>query len=218
MAQDDPRHVQHLESPELATMAGPKETQWNMNSIVLLICGITYTLFDILASWVMKRDIGPFAWVQNFTTDLVLRFFIGVFEAGFFSGNQPSTSSSAFAPRSLRITFVLASATLAGAFGGCIGYGVGHLLAMAALKASVLVLLPNLPSVATWLDEGEKRNTISRVEDGAGGFTRERANRREILETCFAPPMVARYFAHLANAVFLSELAYFALTIVTNPG
>lgn len=29
--------------------------------------------------------------------------------------------------RSVRIAFVLASATAAGAFGGCIAYGVGHL-------------------------------------------------------------------------------------------
>jgi len=36
--------------------------------------------------------------------------------------------------RSVRIAFVLASATAAGAFGGCIAYGVGHLNGAAGLE------------------------------------------------------------------------------------
>ena len=83
--------------------------QTNMNSaqysIVLTVFGIAYTVFDVPANWIMKRYIRPshwlallmlcwgaltvgFAWAQNFTTVLVLRFFIGVFEAGFFPGKH----------------------------------------------------------------------------------------------------------------------------------
>lgn len=81
----------------------------NMNStdysIVLTVFGIAYTVFDIPANWIMKRYVRPshwlsllmfswgavtlgFAWVQNFATVLILRFLIGVFEAGFFPGNH----------------------------------------------------------------------------------------------------------------------------------
>lgn len=75
-------------------------------SIVLTVFGVAYTVFDIPANWVMKRYVRPsrwlgllmflwgvvtlgFGWARNFTTVLVLRFFIGVFEAGFFPGKQP---------------------------------------------------------------------------------------------------------------------------------
>lgn len=71
----------------------------------------------------------------------------------------------------------------------------------------VLVFLPNWPAVATWLDQDEKRNIISRVEEGGGGFTRERASRREILETCFAPRMVAHYLAYVSGDQALNVCA-----------
>ncbi|EEU38102.1 uncharacterized protein NECHADRAFT_48085 [Fusarium vanettenii 77-13-4] len=222
-------------------------------SIVLTVFGVAYTVFDIPANWVMKRYVRPsrwlgllmflwgvvtlgFGWVRNFTTVLVLRFFIGVFEAGFFPGIvYLITFWYATNQRSLRIAFVLASATLAGAFGGCIGYGVGHLNGDGGLEGFrwlfiiegaltitsvplVVAFLPNWPAVTTWLDNDEKRYIISRVEEGAGGFTREKASRREILETCFAPRMVAHYLAYLANAVVLNSLAYFTPTIVANLG
>jgi len=76
-------------------------------SLVLTIFGVAYTLFDIPANWIMKRYVRPsrwlgflmlswgiltlgFAWVKNLHTVIVLRFLIGVFEAGFFPGKHSS--------------------------------------------------------------------------------------------------------------------------------
>lgn len=80
-------------------------------SVVLTIFGVAYTLFDVPANWIMKRYVRPshwlgflmfswgiltlgFAWVKNFHTVIVLRFLIGVLEAGFFPGNSKPDISS----------------------------------------------------------------------------------------------------------------------------
>lgn len=77
-------------------------------SLVLSIFGIAYTLFDVPSNWIMKRYVRPsywlgflmlswgiltlgFAWVKNLPTVIVLRFLIGVFEAGFFPGEYNPT-------------------------------------------------------------------------------------------------------------------------------
>lgn len=117
--------------------------------------------------------------------------------------------------RSLRIAFVLASASLAGAFGGCLGYGVGFMNRDAGLEGFrwlfiieglitivcvplVIFGLPDWPAVAKWLSDDEKACIISQLEGQSSGFTRERASQREVLETCFAPRMVAHYFAYVS--------------------
>jgi len=90
--------------------------------------------------------------------------------------------------RSIRVAFILASATLAGAFGGAIAFGVGHMNQVAGLSAwrwlfilegipsclsSVLVFffLPDYPETVTWLNEEEKALAEKRlkVEGSHGG-------------------------------------------------
>ena len=59
---------------------------------------------------------------------MVLRFLIGVFEAGFFPGIvYLITIWYRHNERALRIALVIAFCNLAGAFGGAIAYGVGHI-------------------------------------------------------------------------------------------
>ncbi len=82
--------------------------------------------------------------VHNFAGVTVVRFVLGTFEAGScIITNKFGTinSTTGLFPglvyyltfwyrtdeRSIRVAFILASATLAGAFGGAIAYGVGHM-------------------------------------------------------------------------------------------
>ena len=75
--------------------------------------------------------------------------------------------------RSLRVAIILASATLAGAFGGAIAYGVGHMNQVRDLAAwrwlfilegipsvvsaaFVWFFLPDYPETAKWLTAQEK--------------------------------------------------------------
>ena len=82
--------------------------------------------------------------------------------------------------RSLRIAAFLANASLAGAFGGSIAYGVGHMNGVAGLvgwrwlfilegipsclfAAVILTCLPDYPETARWLSAEEKALAADRI-------------------------------------------------------
>ena len=71
--------------------------------VALMVFLVAYALFEVPSNYVMKHYVRPSLWlgfllaawglltvgfagVQNFATVVVLRFLIGVFEAGFFPG------------------------------------------------------------------------------------------------------------------------------------
>ncbi|KAK6086224.1 major facilitator superfamily transporter [Seiridium cupressi] len=118
----------------------------------------------------------------------LFEFLLGVFEAGLFPGlvyylTFWYTSSE----RSLRVAFILASATLAGAFGGAIAYGVGHMNQAGGLSAwrwlfiiegapsclsalAVWLLLPDYPEDVKWLTAAEKTLAANRLRlEGSKG-------------------------------------------------
>lgn len=70
-------------------------------AVAVSLFSLAYTLFEVPSNFVMKRYVRPSIWlatllgawgaftigfagVQNYAQVVVLRFFIGVFEAGFF--------------------------------------------------------------------------------------------------------------------------------------
>jgi len=72
-------------------------------AIAVSLFAVAYALFEVPSNWIMKRYVRPSRWlatllllwglftigfagVQNFAQVTVLRFFIGMFEAGFFPG------------------------------------------------------------------------------------------------------------------------------------
>ena len=118
--------------------------------------------------------------------------------------------------RSVRIAFILATATLAGAFGGCIAYGTGFLNRKGGLEGFrwlfvfegavtilttplVIFTLPNYPSTAKWLTAREQKFAVERLAEQNAGFSRERASRVEITETLFSPRMLVHYLAYVGN-------------------
>ena len=122
--------------------------------------------------------------------------------------------------RSVRIAFVLASATAAGAFGGCIAYGVGHINGDGGLEGfrwlfiiegvitvimvlPVLFFLPDYPSRAKWLDESDKKYIQDRIAVKGGGFTKEKSSRHEIMATAFSPRMLTHYLAYVRSQAYL---------------
>ena len=111
-----------------------------------------------------------------------VRFLLGAFEAGLFPGLvYYPTFWYRTDERSIRVAFILASATLAGAFGGTIAFGVGHMNGVSNLPAwrwllilegipsclsSVLVyfFLPDYPETVSWLSPEEKDLAVARLE------------------------------------------------------
>lgn len=120
-----------------------------------------------------------------------------------------------FDERAVRIACVVAFCNLAGAFGGAIAYGVGHVNGAGGLQGFrwlfiiegiitilsaflLFAFLPDYPARAKWLSEDDKRFAESRLVARGGGYNREHASRREILETFFNPRMLAHYIAYVS--------------------
>lgn len=125
---------------------------------------------------------------QSYASVSVVRFLLGVFEAGLFPGLvYYLTFWYRTEERSLRVALVFASATLAGAFGGAIAYGVGHMNQDGGLSAwrwlfilegipsclsafLVFFLLPDYPETANWLSPEEKELAYQRMHNqGSSG-------------------------------------------------
>ena len=143
-------------------------------AIAVSLFSLAYALFEVPSNWIMKRYVRPSRWlatlllcwglctigfagVQTYPQVVVLRFLIGVFEAGFFPGIVfYITFWYPVEERSVRIAFVLASATAAGAFGGCIAYGVGgHLNQAHGLSGFRWLCVPRLIKTSCmWLTCG----------------------------------------------------------------
>lgn len=112
-----------------------------------------------------------------------IRFLLGVVEAGLFPGLvYYLTFWYRVSERSIRVALILASATLAGAFGGAIAYGVGHMNGVHGLSLSawrwlfiiegapscasaVLVwfFLPDYPETVRWLSPDERELATRRL-------------------------------------------------------
>lgn len=117
----------------------------------------------------------------------------------------------------LRVAVFFASATLAGAFGGAIAYGVGHMNMTAGLEGwrwlfileglpsvlsagLVFFIMPDYPSTARWLTPAEI-DVAARRLSGPNPETRAEAARirwPEIRETLTTPRLYVHYLVSLS--------------------
>ncbi|KAI0097559.1 DNA-repair protein rad2 [Nemania sp. FL0031] len=163
----------------------------NQFQIAVSILFVTYLLFEVPSNLVLK-PFGPqrymafivFTWgvialstgfVQNFGSLVALRLLLGVFEAGLFPGlNVYLTFFYTKRELALRVGYLFVSAAIAGALGGLLAYGIGHLdgvrgmsgwrwimilegLPTILLGFVVLFFLPNDPEHAYFLTPEEKK-------------------------------------------------------------
>ncbi|KAK7183874.1 major facilitator superfamily transporter [Paraphaeosphaeria sporulosa] len=222
-------------------------------ALTVTLFSIAYALFEVPSNYVMKHWVRPSLWlgfllaawgvltigfagVQNFAAVVVLRFLIGVFEAGFFPGIvYLITIWYRHDERAVRIALVIAFCNLAGAFGGAIAYGVGHVNGAAGLEGFrwlfiiegiitvlsaflVWFFLPDYPTRAHWLSATEKKLSIERVAARGGGYHQSSASRHEVLATCFHPRMLLHYTAYILDVVPQGSFTFFTPTIVTGLG
>lgn len=118
---------------------------------------------------------------HNFSQVTGIRFLLGAFEAGLFPGLvYYLTFWYKSNERSVRVAFILASATLAGAFGGAIAYGIGHINQAGGLSGwrwlfiiegipsclsavAIWFILPDFPETARWLSPQERELATRRL-------------------------------------------------------
>jgi MFS family permease len=157
------------------------------------------------------------AGVQNYATVVSLRFLVGVAEAGFFPGIvYLITIWYPHNQRAFRIAMVVAFCNLAGAFGGSIAFGIGHANGAGGLEGfrwlfiiegiitvisavPLWLCLPDYPARAKWLNEDDKRFAEDRLRERGGGYNRDHATRKELIETFCNPRMLAHYLAYVAD-------------------
>ncbi|KAH1980481.1 hypothetical protein KXW88_006694 [Aspergillus fumigatus] len=173
-------------------------------TIALMVFLIAYALFEVPSNYFLKK-LRPSRWIaflmlswgactmglggtHNFAQVTGIRFLLGVMEAGLFPGLvYYLTFWYRHSERSIRVALILASATLAGAFGGAIAYGVGHMNQVHGLSAwrwlfiiegapscasAILVwfFLPDYPESARWLTREEKDLAAQRLRtEGSKG-------------------------------------------------
>lgn len=92
-------------------------------ALTVTLFSIAYALFEVPSNWIMKHYVRPSIWlglllfcwgaltigfagVQNYATVVVLRFLIGVFEAGFFPGGPILIPRSNCQANSLKALFI----------------------------------------------------------------------------------------------------------------
>ncbi|KAI3396505.1 hypothetical protein diail_12125 [Diaporthe ilicicola] len=222
-------------------------------AITLSVFSLAYALFEVPSNWVMKHYVRPSVWlavllgcwgavtigfagVRNYATVLSLRLLIGAFEAGFFPGIvYLITIWYRHNERALRIALVIAFCNLAGAFGGAIAYGIGHVNGAGGLQGfrwlfiiegiitvmsvlPTLLVLPDYPARAKFLTDDDKRLAEDRLKERGGGYSREHATKKEIVDTFMSPRMLAHYFAYIANVVLQGSFTFYSPTIVTGLG
>ncbi|KAK0724216.1 major facilitator superfamily domain-containing protein [Lasiosphaeris hirsuta] len=149
---------------DMQTEIGATQYQFN---IALMIFLVAYAIFEVPSNILLKK-LRPsrwlaflmFAWgaitiglggVNTFSATAGVRFLLGASEAGLFPGLvYYLTFWYKNDERSVRVAFILASATLAGAFGGAIAYGIGHMNGASGLSAwRWLFIIEGAPSCAS---------------------------------------------------------------------
>ncbi|KAI2635268.1 MFS general substrate transporter [Xylaria nigripes] len=234
------------------------DMQWETHTtnyqftISLMIFLIGYFLFEVPSNILLKK-LRPSRWiaflmfswglitigiggVHNYGQITGVRFLLGAFEAGLFPGLvYYLTFWYKTEERSVRVAFILASATLAGAFGGAIAFGVGHINGARGLSGwrwlfilegipSVLsslfiwFFLPDYPETAGWLSDREKELTKQRLlVDGSKGSA-PNLSWKDAKETLTDWRLYGHYVIYLGISLSFSSLSLFTPSIVAGLG
>ncbi|KAI5862957.1 MFS general substrate transporter [Durotheca rogersii] len=221
-------------------------------TIALMIFLVAYGLFEVPSNILLKK-LRPSRWiaflmfswgaltiglggVHSYASVTVVRFLLGVFEAGLFPGLvYYLTFWYKAEERSIRVAFILASATLAGAFGGAIAYGIGHMNGAGGLSAwrwlfiiegvpscisafFVWFLLPDYPESARWLTTQERDLAVDRLRlEGSKGHHKA-MTRAEAVQTLTDWRLWGHYVVYFGISTPFSSLSLFTPSITAGLG
>lgn len=234
---------------DLMTETGMSNFQY---TIALMIFLVAYGLFEVPSNILLKK-LRPSRWiaflmfswgaltmglggVNSYASVTVVRFLLGVFEAGLFPGLvYYLTFWYKTEERSIRVAFILASATLAGAFGGAIAYGIGHMNKAGGLSAwrwlfiiegvpsclsafLVWFLLPDYPENAKWLTTQERDLAVQRLHiEGSKGHHKA-MTWEDAKETLVDWRLWGHYVVYFGISTPFSSLSLFTPSITAGLG
>ncbi|KAJ7571965.1 MFS transporter [Mycena floridula] len=216
----------------------------------LMVFLVAYFIFETPSNYLLKK-FRPSRWIallmfswgtltmclgaaNSFGSLTAIRFLLGAFEAGLYPG-LVTFLTFWYKPeeRGLRIGF-LSCATIAGAFGGAIAYGVGKLDGLHGLEGwrylfiiegapscatalLVLAFFPDYPETAKWLSDDEKELATERIK-GVASLGHAKLTWQEAKETLADWRLYLHYFIYLCISVPFSSISLFTPTIVSGLG
>ncbi|PSR97093.1 hypothetical protein PHLCEN_2v4374 [Hermanssonia centrifuga] len=219
--------------------------------VALMIFIVAYTIFETPSNYMLKKfrpsrwiAVLMFGWgvmtmvlgaVQNFAGMVVVRFLLGAFEAGLFPG-MIYCLTFWYKPeeRALRAALILACATLGGAFGGAIAFGVGHMNGVGGLDAwrwlfilegipscacaiVVFFFFPDFPETAKWLSAEERELAVHRIK-GVASLGHAKITWQDAKETLTDWRLYLHYLVYISISVPFSSISLFAPTIISGLG
>ncbi|KAK4445102.1 major facilitator superfamily domain-containing protein [Podospora aff. communis PSN243] len=224
-------------------------TSYEFN-IALMIFLVGYAVFEVPSNILLKK-LRPSRWlaflmfswgaitiglggVTNFGATTGVRFLLGVFEAGLFPGLvYYLTFWYKTDERSVRVAFILASATLAGAFGGAIAYAIGHMNGARGMSAwrwlfiiegapsclsAILVwfFLPDYPE--EYLKGRHREIALSRLRVEGSKSHHRSMTKEDAVSTLKDWRLYGHYLIYFGVGVPFSSLSLFAPSITAGLG
>ncbi|KAF5981659.1 major facilitator superfamily transporter [Fusarium coicis] len=195
-------------------------------NISLSIFYISYILFEIPLNLLCKR-IGP-AFVNDFSTLCGLRFLLGVFEAAMLPANVYYLSRLyRRSELTFRLSFVIISASLAGAFGGLLASAILRLESFGSLHSWRMIFaievgvisfftLTDRVETATWLSPEQKALANTRIMSERVGTTEiiDKFGTKRMLRGILNPVVLPTSVISFFNFITVHGLSFFLPTIV----
>lgn len=212
---------------------------------------VSYTVFEVPSNYLLKK-FRPSRWfaflmlvwgamtmliaaTQNYGGLVATRFLLGAFEAGLFPGivycltfwYKPNE-------RAIRVALTLAGATLGGAFGSAIAYGIGTINGAHGLEAwrwlfliegapacilapLILLYYPDYPETVSWLSPEERKLAIERIR-GVASLGHDAITWKDARDTLLDWRLYLHHLIWIAYSVAFSSISLFAPTIVQGLG
>ncbi|KAF8929181.1 hypothetical protein BGZ47_001234 [Haplosporangium gracile] len=221
----------------------PSEYNW-----ALSIFFVGYVIFEIPSNILLKK-MGPRKWiciimvlwggimvamaaVKTPAGLLASRFFLGVTESGLFPGSVYLISLwYTRAEQALRNGLFFSTATMAGAFGGVLAYGIAQMdgvsglhgwqwifilegLPTILLTVVIYFYLPDFPSTAPFLNAEEKDLAVRRLLIDAGPATETAFSWRQFRAVFVDWKVYMHMITYILNATPLYSLSLFFPSIV----
>jgi MFS family permease len=221
-------------------------------TIALMVFLIAYTVFEVPSNYFLKI-MGPSKWfalimvvwggitmclgsVQNYAGLSATRFILGVFEAGLAPGLAYYISFWYRSnERSIRLAFIYSTATLAGAFGGLLAYGISHMNNTAGMAGwrwlfllegapsilfgiLILFILPDYPEETKFLTAEESQLAVQRMEFNGSKGKAAKMTWPEAKATLTDWRLYCHYVIYFTKSCPFSSLSLFAPSITSGLG
>ncbi|KAF9137234.1 hypothetical protein BGX30_010435 [Mortierella sp. GBA39] len=208
----------------------PSEYSW-----ALSIFFIGYIIAEVPSQMLLKK-VGPRKWISGcmfvwgILTMLLAacktaaslyatRFFLGIFEAALFPGAVFVISLFySRGEQALRNGLFFSTATMAGAFGGILAYGIAQMDGVRGLYVLLcfvtIIYLPDYPQTAHFLSQDERDLTVKRLLIDAGPATQEEFSWRQARSVFVDWKVYMHAFPYILTMTPLYALALFLPTLV----